>query len=164
MTTVIGFAGYSNSGKTTLIAKVAAHFEQKELRVAVIKHDAHGHYKEAAGSDSALFLGAGASASIVVSPHQTVLCKRETLQLEQVLQQLDGQYDLILIEGFKRETHPKIAIFRDEEQAGIVEAVTPPPIAWVTPDAALALDKRQVPVFHPDDLLSICQFIEGSIP
>ena len=60
---VIGFTGYSNSGKTRLISRLVSYLALTNIRCAVVKHDAHGHYKEAKDSDSAQFIEAGAAAT-----------------------------------------------------------------------------------------------------
>ena len=65
----IGFAGYSGSGKTTLVAKLIVEMKQRGYRIAVMKHDAHGHYKEAAGTDSTTFVESGADAVVTLSPN-----------------------------------------------------------------------------------------------
>ena len=48
----IGFAGYSGQRKNNLVAKLIVEMKRRGYRIAVMKHDAHGHYKEAAGTDS----------------------------------------------------------------------------------------------------------------
>lgn len=63
----IGFAGYSGSGKTTLITKLVIEMKRRGKRIAVLKHDAHGHYKEASGTDSTIFAQSGAEAVVTIS-------------------------------------------------------------------------------------------------
>jgi molybdopterin-guanine dinucleotide biosynthesis adapter protein len=161
MTAVIGFGGYSGSGKTTLITRLAEYFERNGLRVAVIKHDAHGHYKEVAGTDSAAFISSGASAVFVVSPDRVASFTKPAISLKNVLEHAEQHAELILVEGFKQEGHPKLAIFRDAEQASIVQKLSPGPIAWVTPCPGDAKTVPEVPVFHPDDITAIARFIES---
>lgn len=160
-TKVIGFAGYANSGKTTLIRRLTEHLEAGGMKVAVIKHDGHGHYKEAPDTDSAQFIQSGASASIVISPDAVRTYERRIMPLSDMIEGLKGRYGLIIVEGFKREAHAKIAVFRTEEQAEIVRSLQVPPIAWVTTDSGLAAQSAPgCPVFHPDEIESIASFIE----
>lgn len=162
MTKVIGFAGYSGSGKTTLIEKLVPRLEAGGLSVAVIKHDGHGHYKEAGGTDSTRWIEAGASAVAVLSPHALHLYERSAPTLQQLIEQWKGRYDLIIIEGFKREPFPKIAVFRSPQQAAIVAELSERPLAWVTTSAAYASEPPGgTPVYDPDDVEGIASFIEG---
>ncbi|MBP1154783.1 MULTISPECIES: molybdopterin-guanine dinucleotide biosynthesis protein B [unclassified Paenibacillus] len=161
-TKVIGFTGYANSGKTTLIRRLTEHYEASGVKVAIIKHDGHGHYKEVSDTDSAQFIESGASASIVISPDAVRTYEKRMLSLSQVIEGLQERFHLIMVEGFKRESHAKIAVFRTEEQAEIVRSLAEPPIAWVTADIRLASGVvPDVPVFHPDDIESIASFIEN---
>ncbi|MGF9711867.1 molybdopterin-guanine dinucleotide biosynthesis protein B [Paenibacillus naphthalenovorans] len=161
-TKVIGFTGYANSGKTTLIRRLTEHYEAKGMSVAVIKHDGHGHYKEAADTDSARFIQSGASASIVISPDAVRTYERRMMPLSDMIETLQERYQYIFVEGFKCEPHAKIAVFRTEEQADIVISLPVPPVAWVTTDVALAEHRvPDCPVFQPDDIESIACFIEN---
>ncbi|WP_426452366.1 molybdopterin-guanine dinucleotide biosynthesis protein B [Paenibacillus sp. S-38] len=160
--TVIGLAGWSDSGKTTLLVKLAGVLEEQGVRVAVIKHDAHGHYKEADGADSTRFAAAGASAVVVVSPEAVRTYERRWSGLGETLEALraGGRYSLVLVEGFKKENHDKIAVFRTAEQAGILSVLPRAPIAWVTPDEGAAGNRPEgLPVFHPDDVPGIAEWI-----
>ncbi|SCW59094.1 molybdopterin-guanine dinucleotide biosynthesis protein B [Paenibacillus tianmuensis] len=162
MTTIIGFAGYSNSGKTTLISLLAPYFEKRGVKVAVIKHDAHGHYKEAPAADSTMFIRSGASASVVLSPDAVRTYERKTVTLQETIERLKGSYELILIEGFKWEPHDKIAVFRTEEQARIVQQLAAPPIACIAADQKLAEAAAPgIPFFSMDAVESVAEFIRS---
>ncbi|OXM84114.1 molybdopterin-guanine dinucleotide biosynthesis protein B [Paenibacillus rigui] len=163
MAVVIGLAGYSNSGKTTLVTKLVRHFVGKGLRTGVIKHDGHGHYKEVEGADSTLFIEAGADAAMVVSPDAYRVYRRQALlEWEQMLSQLPLQeLDLVLVEGFKGGAHDQIAIFRHADQASLLNQLYKPPIAAVAPvelwEYAEALE---IPCFEPDDINSLAGLIQ----
>ena len=60
-TPVIGFAAFSGTGKTTLIEKLIPALVSRGLKVAVVKHDAHGLKFDHEGKDSARFSDAGAA-------------------------------------------------------------------------------------------------------
>ncbi|TVY08265.1 molybdopterin-guanine dinucleotide biosynthesis protein B [Paenibacillus cremeus] len=164
MTKVIGIAGYSNSGKTTLITKLVPWFESHGYRVGVIKHDAHGHYSEVEGADSTQFIESGASCVAVVSPEEVRWFERKPVQLEDVVKRMEPSTDIILVEGFKREPHPKIAVFHTKEQADIIRRTAMPPIAWVTANAEDAAEAQgSVPVFHPEAVEEVGGFILGLV-
>src|SRR5690554_6885278 len=112
MAYVISFVGRSNSGKTTLITKVIMVLQSRGLRVGVIKHDAHGHYKMVKNTDSTLYMNSGADAVVLSGPAQVV--RFEAPQIEPVLDELIAglpEMDIVLVEGYKKSTLPKIAVF-----------------------------------------------------
>ncbi|MDF2964527.1 MAG: molybdopterin-guanine dinucleotide biosynthesis protein [Paenibacillus sp.] len=163
MTTVIGFAGYSNSGKTTLISKMVQHFAERGIRAAVIKHDAHGHYKEAPGADSSLYREAGAAATVVVSPDSYITFRKTpvSVSLEHIVNTLrDESFDLIFVEGFKNGSHDKIALFRNEDQAEILRLLPTAPVAAAAPAVYKDLVPAAVPFFEADDISGLAVWIE----
>lgn len=64
---VVAFAGYSGSGKTTVIAALIPHLRRRGLRVAVVKHAAHSFDMSHPGKDSWQFSQAGAEVSVISS-------------------------------------------------------------------------------------------------
>ncbi|OCT12735.1 molybdopterin-guanine dinucleotide biosynthesis protein B [Paenibacillus pectinilyticus] len=155
----LGFAGYSNSGKTTLVAKLVVEMKQRGHRIAVMKHDAHGHYKEAEGADSTAFVQAGADVVVTLSPCAVHIYeqKAEASLEEQLL--VYAHLDYIFIEGFKKEKHPKIAVYRTLEQQELIKEQVPDPIAVATNLHILGNDAAQ-PWFDLDDIQGIADFIE----
>ena len=117
----IGLAGYSDSGKTTLLSKLVVEMKCRGHRVAVMKHDAHGHYKEAAGADSTAFVEAGADVVVTVSPGAVHVYEQKSYHALEEQLNAYRHLDYIFIEGFKREKHPKIAIYRTIEQSKILD-------------------------------------------
>lgn len=157
MTPVIGFAGYSNSGKTTLVKQIVHILTNSGKNIAVIKHDGHGHYKEAEGSDSALYAEAGAGAVIVVSPASTVRIERGSPLLTEIISSLQG-YDCIFIEGYKKEPYPKIAVFRSMEQSGVLTEIDSNDLLAVVTN--LADFQTSVPLLNLDQPENTASFIE----
>lgn len=109
----VAFTGPSNSGKTTLIVKVAArlmHEHGKE--VAIIKNDPKDKARfDIPGKDSYKFTDAGAEV-IVTSPNRTTLFSHRHHDLDQLID-LFGPFDILLVEGLKTLPLPRISIFRD---------------------------------------------------
>ncbi|MDF2814616.1 MAG: hypothetical protein K0Q81_816 [Paenibacillus sp.] len=159
---VIGFAGFSGSGKTTLAVEVIRSLELEGKRVAVVKHDGHGHYKEAEGTDSAAYRAAGASTVAVVSPDSLVIYeKKAEPTLEDVLQKLyhnENSFDLIVVEGFKASPIPKIAVVREVKHLSILDHVGTELLA-IAASKDLYTDSANVPMFDLDDPSQIVRFI-----
>ncbi|MCD1259085.1 molybdopterin-guanine dinucleotide biosynthesis protein B [Paenibacillus athensensis] len=157
MPAVIGFAGYSDSGKTTLITRLVPLLKQAGLKVAVLKHDAHGHYKEVAGTDSMRLAEAGADEVWTLSPDSVHMYRRTAEPLPEKLigEELQAM-DLVLIEGFKHGSHRKIAVFRLAEQSRIVGELAPAPVAIAAGTPFVCGD---TPVFALDDAEGLARFL-----
>lgn len=113
---VVGFAGYSGAGKTTLVEQVIALLRRRGLRVSVVKH-AHHHFDiDQPGKDSWRHRQAGAFEVLVVSDQRLALM-REFEQLGEIdvhamLAELNAGVDWVLVEGFKHGDLPKIEVWR----------------------------------------------------
>lgn len=112
---VIGFAGWSGAGKTTLIVKLIPEFNRRGLRVSTLKHAHHGFDLDRPGKDSYEHRAAGAEEVLVASANRVALIRElrgaPEPSLPELLRLLKP-VDLVLIEGFKRDPMPKIEIFR----------------------------------------------------
>lgn len=112
---MIGFAGWSGAGKTTLLAKLIPVLVSRGRRVSTLKHAHHGFDIDVPGKDSHTHRMAGASEVLVASAHRFALMHELRDEAEWPLKALLGKLspvDLVLIEGFKHEAHPKIEVFR----------------------------------------------------
>ena len=109
----VAFTGPSNSGKTTLILKVARkliHEYGKE--VAIIKHDPKDKARfDVEGKDSYKFSDTGAEV-IVTSPNRTTYFSQRQKELDEMIR-LFNKFDILLVEGLKNLPLPRISIFRD---------------------------------------------------
>jgi molybdopterin-guanine dinucleotide biosynthesis protein MobB len=114
MIPIVSIVGRSDSGKTTLIEKLIPQLTARGYRVATIKHDVHGFDMDHEGKDSWRHKKAGASMTIISSPWKIGIV--EDVDRDHELAELRDRYvhdvDLILSEGYKRNTHPKIEVFR----------------------------------------------------
>src|SRR4029450_13287913 len=108
---VIGLAGWSGAGKTTLLAKVIPRLIARGVRVSTVKHAHHGFDVDQPGKDSHTHRAAGATEVLISSANRWALVHElrgaAELRLPALLQKL-GPVDLVIVEGFKRETHPKL--------------------------------------------------------
>ncbi len=109
----VAFTGPSNSGKTTLIVKVANILIDKLKKdVAIIKNDPKDKARfDVEGKDSFKFAQTGADV-IVTSPTRTTLFSHKHQELEEMIGLL-GDFDILLVEGLKTLPLPRIAIFRN---------------------------------------------------
>ena len=112
---IIGLAGWSGAGKTTLMTKVIPVLVGRGLKVATVKHAHHGFDIDQPGKDSWLHRQAGASEVAIVSSRRWALVHElrgeDEPALAEVLAKLSPA-DLVIVEGFKRYTLPKLEIYR----------------------------------------------------
>lgn len=108
---MIAFIGPSDSGKTTLIVKLANLF-QNNHKVAIIKHDPKNKaIFDKEGKDSHKFTKTGANVA-VSSPKKTTFFLNEEKNIEEIAKTL-LPFDILMIEGFKNCNLTKIGIFRN---------------------------------------------------
>ena len=112
---IIGLAGWSGSGKTTLLTKVIPCIVARGLRVSTLKHAHHDFDIDRPGKDSHSHRVAGATEVLIGSERRWALVHelRGAVEppLSSLLQKL-SPVDLVLIEGYKREPHPKLEVYR----------------------------------------------------
>ncbi|KIM07806.1 MAG: molybdopterin-guanine dinucleotide biosynthesis protein B [Sulfurovum sp. PC08-66] len=107
----IAFTGPSNSGKTTVIEKIAKQLVATQ-KVAIIKNDPKDKARfDVEGKDSYKFSQTGAEV-IVASPTRTTFFSQREKTLDEMVAML-GNFDILLVEGLKTLPLPRIAIFRN---------------------------------------------------
>ena len=116
---LIGFAAYSGTGKTTLIKNVVMILKKSNYRVSVIKHAHHNFDIDQPGKDSYEIRKSGAENMLISSKNRWALMHENMNNNELTLIDLINllgkiKYDLILVEGFKAESFPKIELYRKE--------------------------------------------------
>ena len=109
----VAFTGPSNSGKTTLILKVARKLiNEYNKEVAIIKHDPSDKARfDVEGKDSYKFSDTGAEV-IVTSPRRTTYFSKRNKDLDEMIRLFD-KFDILLVEGLKNLPLPRISIFRE---------------------------------------------------
>ncbi len=114
MPPVICVVGHSNSGKTTLVEKLLIELKSRGYRIATAKH-AQEIELDHAGTDSWRHLAAGSEAMVLTTHDRAVLLKPVAAapSLEEVVRMLGEDYDLIIAEGFKTASAPKIEVQRN---------------------------------------------------
>jgi molybdopterin-guanine dinucleotide biosynthesis adapter protein len=113
---ILGIVGWSGSGKTTLITRLIPLLAARGLRIATLKHAHHAFDVDQPGKDSYEHRKAGASEVIVSSSRRWVQMHEigggSEAPLPQLLRRL-SPCDLILIEGYKSDRHPKLEVYRE---------------------------------------------------
>ena len=159
MPAIVSIIGKSGSGKTTLIEKLIPELRRRGYRIGAIKHTIHDVDLDSRGKDSWRHKAAGAEAVLLAAPRGVSLVKDlPEYDLEDLTAYFD-EFDLIITEGFKRGSRPKIEIFRKSVHRKPIFSGAPDLIAMVT-DAAIESD---VPIFGLEDIAGIADLIEANI-
>ncbi|MEQ8901506.1 MAG: molybdopterin-guanine dinucleotide biosynthesis protein B [Roseovarius sp.] len=157
-----GVTGWKNAGKTGLMERLVAEITGRGFSVSTVKHAHHTFDVDHPGKDSHRHRVAGAREVLLASRNRFALMHelREAAEptLEVLLQKL-SPVDLVLIEGYKRDRHPKIEVFRAETGHALI-APDDPTIRAVASDVALDLDR---PVFDLNDTVGIADFILAEV-
>ena len=156
---IYGVTGWKNSGKTGLMERLVAEFTARGFSVSTIKHAHHSFDVDYAGKDSFRHRVAGAKEVLLVSRNRLALMHELRQEKEPTLTSLLKKLsavDLVLIEGYKTDRHPKIESHRKEIGKDLI-AVSDDTIRAVASNDNPILDK---PIFDLDDTASIADFIQ----
>jgi molybdopterin-guanine dinucleotide biosynthesis protein MobB len=155
---IFGVTGWKNSGKTGLMERLITEFTARGLSVSSIKHAHHSFDIDHPGRDSYRHRDAGARQVLLASRNRWALMHElrdeDEPSLGDLLKQL-SPVDLVLIEGYKRDRHPKIEAHRKETGQPLI-APEDETIVAVASDASVAIDR---PVLDLNDTASIANFI-----
>jgi molybdopterin-guanine dinucleotide biosynthesis protein B len=161
---IIGLAGWSGAGKTTLLVKVIPLLVARGLKVSSLKHAHHAFDVDQPGKDSYAHRLAGATEVLVGSARRWALVHELREESEPTLRQLLGKLasvDLVVVEGYKRESHPKLEVHRGAVDKPLLHPHDPHIVA-VASDQAL---RTRLPLVHLDDIEGIAGIlIERAVP
>jgi len=158
---VFGLAGWSGSGKTTLMRQLIPALVDRGHRVSTIKHAHHAFDVDQPGKDSYEHRTAGATEVMIGSAARFALMHELRGAPEPELGELMARMapvDFILIEGFKRTSHPKLEVYRS--------VVGKPPL-WPSDEAVVAVASDTPipdcprPVLALDDIAAIADLVEA---
>lgn len=159
---VIGISGWKNSGKTTLTERLVAELTARGRKVSTIKHAHHDADVDHEGTDSFRHRAAGASEVLLATGRRWALMHELRDEGEPSLEELLAKLslcDIVLVEGFKKDAHPKIEVRR-------LEARDRSPLPASMNIIAIAADHEvgdaTVPVFDLNDISAIADFIEAA--
>lgn len=158
---VLGVTGWKNSGKTTLVERLVAELVRRGRRISTVKHAHHDFDIDVPGTDSFRHRQAGASEVAIVSARRWALMHElrdeDEPPLASVLSRL-APCELVIVEGYKREGHPKIEARRLGARDTTPLSARDPSIVAVAADHAQP--GETLPVFDIDDIGAIADFAE----
>lgn len=151
---LVSFAGFSNTGKTTLITSLIPVLKARGLTVCTLKHAGHGFDMDRPGKDTFKHREAGAEGVMVVGPDSLALIR--DLSAPPDARELAALYfrgcDVVLVEGFKSQGLPKFEVLgrdpearprflEDPELIAVVgdQDLGPLPVPRVSPEDSRAL-------------------------
>ena len=157
-----GVTGWKNAGKTGLMERLVAEITRRGFTVSTLKHAHHSFDVDHPGKDSHRHRSAGASQVLLSSRNRwalmTELRGESEPSLADLLARLDP-VDLVLVEGYKRDSHPKVEAYRAETGNPLI-APGDPTIRAVASDTKLELDR---PVFDLNDTEAVADFILAEV-
>lgn len=157
-----GVVGWKNAGKTGLMERLVTEITGRGFSVSTVKHAHHTFDVDHPGKDSHRHRVAGATEVLLASRNRFALMHelRETEEpsLADLLTKL-APVDLVLIEGYKRDTHPKIEAHRVETGNPLI-APGDPTVRAIASDTALELDRQ---VFDLNDTSAIADFVLAEV-
>jgi len=160
---IVSIVGKSQSGKTMLMEQLIAEFKKRDCRVAAIKHCHGGMEIDHPGKDSWRYAQAGSDAVCISSPGKLAFIRNldHDLSAEEILPVLGPEFDLVLVEGFKKSKLPKIEVHRKELGNDLL--CSPEELSAVVTDGSLdtlVADTCKLTVFRSSDTVAVADFIE----
>jgi len=159
---ILGIVGWKNSGKTTLVSRLLPALAAQGFGVSTLKHAHHEFDVDQPGKDSYIHRQAGAHEVLITSARRWVLMHEARdepeAELGHLLRRL-SPVDVVLVEGFKRHSHPKIEVHRRNgtgEPAPLLCRDDPDVIALVTDEE---VGEVPVPKFRSDELDRLVAFL-----
>ena len=156
---VLGLAGWSGAGKTTLIVKLIPELVGRGISVSTIKHAHHSFDVDKPGKDSHRHRTAGATEVLVASGQRWALMHEHRGEAEPTADELMRHMtpvDLLLIEGFKRAAHDKLEVYRRDLGKPLI---SPDDASFVAVLSDGAVPETGLPVIDLNDVAAIADFI-----
>ena len=157
-----GVVGWKNAGKTGLMERLVAEITSRGHSVSTVKHAHHSFDVDHPGKDSYRHRAAGAHEVLLASRQRVALMQElrgaEEPSLDALLARL-SPVDLVLVEGYKRDAHPKVEAHRAVTGNPLI-APDDPTVRAVASDTALTLDR---PVCDLNDTGAIADFILSEV-
>ena len=156
MPPIVSVIGKSQSGKTTLIGKLVQELRLRGYRVATIKHTPQGANFDEPGKYSWSHVQVGSEATAISSPDRIVVVKPVTQEatLDELAGILGEDYDIILAEGFKQGSAPKIEVHR-KDTGPLLKNIKR--LVGIVTDEPLETKARQ---FSPEGIRDIVDLLE----
>mgnify|MGYP002735408896 CR=1 FL=1 len=154
---IYGVIGWKNSGKTSLMERLVADITGRGFSVSTVKHVHHSVDLDHPGKDTFRHRAAGAREVVLASADRLAILvehRGPEPELPAVLARL-APVDLVLVEGYKRDAHPKLEVWREETGQPLIQPGDPL-VRAVATDATSTLP---VPVLDLNDTRAVADFI-----
>lgn len=158
---IFGITGWKNSGKTTLTEKLVQEFTKRGFNISTVKHAHHNFDIDHVGTDSWRHRNAGAGEVAIVSSARYAIMHENLGEKEPSLEEIVAKLspcDLILVEGYKRESHYKIELRRSGGHEGPALSDDDPTIVAIASDHIN--HDAKLPVFNLDAIADIADFVQ----
>ena len=156
---IIGLAGWQNSGKTTLLARVIPRLVARGRTVSTVKHAHEDFDIDQPGKDSHSHRMAGATEVLIGSARRFALVHELRAAPEPSLKELLvklSPVDLVIVEGYKAHPHPKLELHRASNGKPLIH----PGDAWIVAVASdVPLPGCALPVIGLDDIETIADVL-----
>ncbi|MEM6277409.1 MAG: molybdopterin-guanine dinucleotide biosynthesis protein B [Pseudomonadota bacterium] len=159
---IYGIVGWKNAGKTSLMERLVADIAGRGVTVSTLKHAHHAFDVDQPGKDSYRHRSAGAREVLVSGGARWALMSELRGEEEPPLAELLGRLtpvDLVLIEGWKRDPHPKIEAWRAETGRDLIAGDE----KTVRALAVKGVVETDLPCFDLDNTVAIAEFILGEV-
>lgn len=119
---VVSIVGNSGVGKTTFLEKLIQELKGHSYRVAAIKHDAHNFQMDHPGKDTWRLSQAGSDIVLISAPHKLAMLESvdEERTLDDLAAMVADRVDMVLAEGYRGASAPKIEVSRREKGSELV--------------------------------------------
>jgi molybdopterin-guanine dinucleotide biosynthesis protein MobB len=157
MLPIVSIVGKSQSGKTMLMEQLIAEFKRRGYKVAALKHSPGGMEIDRPGKDSWRYAQAGSDAVLVSSTDRLAFIKKldHELNIEEILHVVGDEFDIVLVEGFRKSKIPKIEVHKKELGDDLL--CSPDELSAIVADGSLDID---IPLLKWGDTVAIADFIE----
>ena len=157
MNPVVSIVGKTGTGKTALLERLIAEFKKRGCRIATVKHSPGGMEIDKSGKDSWRFAEAGSDAVVISSPDKLAFIKNvdDDSSIEYILHTIGSDFDIVLVEGFRKGKAPKIEVHRKELGQDLLCPFEE--LSVIVTDEPLDIDIPQIPL---NDTVAVADFIE----
>jgi len=156
---LFGIVGWKNSGKTTLVARLVTDLKSRGFSVSTMKHAHHAFDLDQPGRDTYKHREAGAQEVVISSSRRWAIMhelqRDENYTLDDLLAKMQP-VDIVLVEGFKSNAHPKIETHRTQSEMPLVSAENKTIIA-VASDCDV--DTNGLPCLNLNDVPAVADYI-----
>lgn len=156
---IFGLAGWSGSGKTTLMVRLLPELVGRGLSVSTVKHAHHNFEIDRPGKDSYEHREAGATEVMITGGRRWALMHEIREKAEPSVADLISHMtpvDLLMIEGFKSDEHPKLEVYRSDTGKPLICRQDPKIVAVASDEILGGLD---IPQLDLNDVPAIADFI-----